>query len=490
MLVGFFARRIFIHYLGVEVMGLNTTASSILDFLNLAELGIGTAVAVTLYKPLFERDEQTICEIVSLQGRLYRIIGILVLSASVVVFCFMPQIFHKSTLPLWYAYATYAVLLYSSLLWYFFNYKKNVLFADQKNYKVLLCSRLVALVKLILQALAVLYLENGYIWWLGLEVVASTVSTILIAVIVNRTYPFLRQRVRADLSLREKYPGVIRKTQYIAFHKLGGYAVARSSPIFIYAYTSLSVVGYYGNYLILTANLTAILTALYSGVSAGVGNMVAEGDKSLILRVFRELFSSRMLIVGVCCICLWFLTDPFVSLWLGSEYVLGHTTLALLIAQFFVSNTRNIVDDYLNAYGLFRDIWSPLTEAAINVALSVWLGSRYGLNGVLAGVLVSQLIITFSWKPFFLFRSALEEPLSFYISLYARCFLPGVVAFLVTWLILPLVPVNPTASLWAFLLYALVVGLVALGVYTGVLFLTEDSLKGFIRRIFRAVSLG
>ena len=218
--------------------------------------------------------------------------------------------------------------------------------------------------------------------------------------------------------------------------------------------------------------------------------MVAEGDKSLILRVFRELFSSRMLIVGVCCICLWFLTDPFVSLWLGSEYVLGHTTLALLIAQFFVSNTRNIVDDYLNAYGLFRDIWSPLTEAAINVALSVWLGSRYGLNGVLAGVLVSQLIITFSWKPFFLFRSALEEPLSFYISLYARCFLPGVVAFLVTWLILPLVPVNPTASLWAFLLYALVVGLVALGVYTGVLFLTEDSLKGFIRRIFRAVSLG
>ena len=161
MLIGFFSRRIFIRVLGVEVMGLNTTASSILDFLNLAELGIETAVAVTLYKPLYDGYRNSIREIVALQGRLYRIIGTFVLAGSAVVFCFMPQIFGKSPLPLWYAYATYGVLLYSSLLWYFFNYKKNVLFADQQNYKVLLCTKLVALVKLVLQMLAVLYLEHG-----------------------------------------------------------------------------------------------------------------------------------------------------------------------------------------------------------------------------------------------------------------------------------------------------------------------------------------
>ena len=40
------------------------------------------------------------------------------------------------------------------------------------------------------------------------------------------------------------------------------------------------------------------------------------------------------LLVGLCCICLWFLTDPFVSLWLGPEYILPRTTLALIIAQF------------------------------------------------------------------------------------------------------------------------------------------------------------
>lgn len=487
MFVGFFSRRIFIRILGVEVMGLNSTAASILDFLNLAELGIGTAVAVTLYKPLFQQDRQTVKEIVALQGRLYRIIGSFVLVGSAVVFCFIPQIFSKSDLPLWYPYATYAVLLYSSLLWYFFNYKKNVLFADQENYKVLLCTKLIALVKLVLQMLAVLHLDQGYLWWLGLEAASATVSTILISIIVDRSYPYLKEPVPVDLSLKDKYPDIIRKTKYIAFHKLGGYAVARSSPIFIYAYTSLAVVGYYGNYLVLTTNLTAILTALYSGITAGVGNMVAEGDKKLILKVFRELFSSRMLIVGLCCICLWFLTDPFVSLWLGPEYILPRTTLALIIAQFFIGNTRNIVDDYLNAYGLFRDIWSPLAEAAINVSLSILLGSRYGLDGVLAGVLISQLIITFSWKPFFLFRSALHEPLRFYISLYVRCLLPGIFAFGAVYLLLPHIPIDPAASFWIFLVYAFVTGATAFLVYGSLLSLLEDGLKDFANRLFHVI---
>ena len=487
MLIGFFSRRIFIRILGVEVMGLNTTASSILDFLNLAELGIETAVAVTLYKPLFSRDEQSIKEIVALQGRLYRIIGSFVLAGSLVVFCFIPRIFGKSPLPLWYSYATYGVLLYSSLLWYFFNYKKNVLFADQKNYKVLLCTKLVALVKLILQTLAVFYLEHGYIWWLGLEAVSATISAILIGIIVHRNYPFLREKVPVTRALRQKYPDIIQKTRYIAFHKLGGYAVAKSSPIFIYAFTSLAVVGYYGNYLILTTNLTAILTALYSGVSSGIGNMVVEGNKKLIMKVFRELFSSRMLIVGVCCLCLWFLTDPFVSIWLGPEYVLGHSTLALIIFQFYISNTRNVVDDYLTAHGLFHDIWSPIAEAAINACLSILLGRRFGLDGVLAGVIISQVIITLSWKPFFLFRSALHEPLSFYISLYARCLVPGIIAFVTLHFLLPLLPIDPSASFWLFLVYAVVTGLVAFAVYGGLLSIWEDGLKDFTTRIIHVL---
>ena len=133
LILQFFSRKIFLDYLGAEVLGLNTTATNLLQFLNLAELGVGAAIACTLYKPLAEKDTDTINEIVSLQGWLYRRIAWIVIAGSVVLMAFFPWIFAKMPLPLWYAYASFGVLLVSGLLSYFVNYKQIVLSADQKE---------------------------------------------------------------------------------------------------------------------------------------------------------------------------------------------------------------------------------------------------------------------------------------------------------------------------------------------------------------------
>ncbi len=68
LLLQFFCRDVFLERLGAEVLGLNTTAGNLLQFLNIAELGIGVAVGFSLYKPLFDKDTQRINEIISLQG--------------------------------------------------------------------------------------------------------------------------------------------------------------------------------------------------------------------------------------------------------------------------------------------------------------------------------------------------------------------------------------------------------------------------------------
>ena len=111
LLIGFFSRKIFIDYLGTEVLGLNSTASSLLGFLNLAELGIGGAIAITLYKPIFEKDKETIKEVIAMQGWLYKRIALFIIGGSAVLMCFFPLIFTKMELPLWYAYVTYSVFL-------------------------------------------------------------------------------------------------------------------------------------------------------------------------------------------------------------------------------------------------------------------------------------------------------------------------------------------------------------------------------------------
>lgn len=131
LVLQFFSRKVFLDHLGAEVLGLNTTATNLLQFLNLAELGIGTAIACTLYKPLFDRDTTAINEIVSLQGWMYRRIAWVVIAGAAVLMCFLSWIFEKMPLPLWYAYASFGALLVSGLLSYFVNYKQIVLSADQ-----------------------------------------------------------------------------------------------------------------------------------------------------------------------------------------------------------------------------------------------------------------------------------------------------------------------------------------------------------------------
>lgn len=109
LLLQFFSRKIFLDYLGSEVLGLNTTAQNLLGFLNLAELGIGGAVAYNLYKPLYEKNFSAIIDIVSIQGWLYRRIAYVIIGGSSILMCFFPLIFSKAEVPVWYTYGTFIV---------------------------------------------------------------------------------------------------------------------------------------------------------------------------------------------------------------------------------------------------------------------------------------------------------------------------------------------------------------------------------------------
>lgn len=169
LILQFFSRKIFLDYLGSEILGLNTTAQNLLGFLNLAELGIGSAVAYNLYKPLYEKNRQAINDIVSIQGWLYRRIAYIVMSGACVLMCFFSLIFAKAAIPLWYAYGSFIVLLVAALLGYFVNYKQFVLSADQKEYRITYSVQGVKIVKIVFQILAIRYLAHGYVWWMVLE---------------------------------------------------------------------------------------------------------------------------------------------------------------------------------------------------------------------------------------------------------------------------------------------------------------------------------
>ena len=419
LVLQFFSRKVFLDYLGSEVLGLNTTAQNLLGFLNIAELGIGAAVAYNLYKPIYDGDRQAINDIVSIQGWLYRRVAYIVIAGSCVLMPFFPLIFEKAQVPLWYTYGSFIALLISALLGYFVNYRQIVLSADQKEYKITYCVQGTKCVKVLFQLLAIWLLSNGYVWWMALEVVFAIVTSVVLDWAVKKEYPWLQPAIAKGKELQKQYPGIITKTKQVFFHKIGVFVLGQTSPLIIYAYASLTLVAIYGNYMLIVTGVTSLMMALLNSINAGIGNLVAEGDKAKIKTAFWEITILRMWLASIICFVMYVLGHSFITLWVGREYVMPESAYMVLIAITFIGLTRTN-DAFLAAYGLFRDIWAPVTEAALNVGCSILLGYYWGLFGILSGVLISQVLIVCSWKPYFLYRDAFKESVVEYILRYGK----------------------------------------------------------------------
>lgn len=486
LILQFFSRKIFLDYLGSEVLGLNTTAQNLLGFLNLAELGIGNAVAYNLYKPLFNKDRNAINAIVSIQGWLYRRIAYIVIGGACILMCFFPIIFAKAEVPLWYAYGSFIVLLIAALLSYFVNYRQIVLSADQKEYKITLSVQGVKLVKVLLQILAIRFLDHGYVWWMTFEVVMAGTASWVLDRTIKKEYPWLNPKVSDGKKLKEQYPGIITKTKQIFFHKIGTFVLTQTSPLIIYAYASLTLVAIYGNYMLIVAGVTMLVNALLNSIGAGVGNLVAEGDKKKIKSVFWELTVLRMWIASIICFGIYMLGNSFITLWVGKEYILPHGAFIILIINTFITLSRTN-DAFIAAYGLYQDIWAPLAEAALNLGLSILLGYYWGLTGILSGVLISQLAIVYSWKPYFLYSRGFKEHISEYILRYSKYLISLGSAFYISKAIIQSIVNLPYDNYLSWIAYSIISIFIYSSISLTILFCLDNASRKITKRFFTLI---
>ena len=485
LILGFFSRKILIDCLGAEVLGLNTTATNLLGFLNLAELGISAAISYTLYAPLFQKDYEIINEIVAVQGWLYRRIAYIVLAGGAVLMCFFPWIFAKMELPLWYAYGSFGVLLLAAMLGYIINYQQIVLSADQQEYKINYNVQGFRALKLLMQIVGIGYFHQGYIYWLVIELLMSVVTCLSLKKTIHRSFPWLHPDLSKGKMLSRKHSVIIKKTKQLFFHKFATYVLGQTSPLIIYAFLSLTVVAIYGNYMLLVVSISMLITNVFNGMNAGIGNLIAEGNLDKILSFFREYTVSRYWFASVVCFCLFYLSHSFMSLWIGDGYLLDSTSFTLLVMYAFVSMTRTN-DSFISAYGLFQDIYAPIIEASLNLGLSILLGYYYGLPGIISGVLISLLLVVCCWKPYFLYSHGFKISVFGYLLLIGKIVCLIILSWCISRFFLKYIDLSCSTFIdWLFVSFKtlLLYGLISLCSFQ----LLSKDFKSFTQRIYQII---
>lgn len=406
--VGFYSRKIFLDVLGDELLGLNTTLGNILSFLNLAELGIGIAMATSLFKPIHDQDHETICEIISVQGFLYKRIALILCLLSIPIIISLPFFFPHTECGTGYVIVAYIVFLWGSISSYLWNYRQVLIGADQKNFKLTPWIHTIRYAKIFMQIFFLTVINIGIWGWIALEFVGSTCTIFAINYILRKEYPWLHVSSQSTDSLIKKYHHLIVKTKQLFVHKIGSFVLEQTAPLIIYYYVSLTMVTYYGNYMILIGYTVTLLNVIFEGMGASIGSLISENNQKHTLCVFWELFTSRIWISGIACFTLYITIAPFITLWIGEKYILSNKTLLLLVMGMFIRMTRSVVDSFKNAYQLFGDVWSPIAEACINLGCSILFGYWWGLNGIIMGGNLSLILIVLLWKPYYTFKHGLK----------------------------------------------------------------------------------
>lgn len=430
LVLSFFSRKIFLSSLTDDFVGLTSTLQNLLGFLNLAELGIGSAIGYVLYKPLFDNDRGKINEIISVFGFLYRRIGTLILLAGVLLSLFLPLIFSKSDIDLLLVFFAYYSFLTSSLIGYYCNYRQTLLGADQRNYVVTAYFQTANIVKALIQITSAHYTGNCFLW-VAIELLFAVLYSLLLNWKIRQVYPWLETEVKRGKELLKAYPEVMKYTKQLFVHKIAYFAQFQTTPFILYMFSTLTVVAHYTNYTLIVNQLINFANKILGSTEAGIGNLVAENEEEKSYNIFLELTSFRYWIAGIEIYAIYHLIEPFISLWLGEEYVMDRLVLVLILVNMFILQTRGTNDQFLNAHGLFRDVWAPIAETSISLLSSICLGHLYGLPGVLAGMLLGMVAIVVFWKPYFLFHCGFRKPvLMYWKSIFAHVVALGAAFYL------------------------------------------------------------
>ena len=457
IVVPFLMRTIMIYFMGVQYLGLNSLFTSVLQVLNLAELGVGSAMVYSMYKPVAEHDNNTICALMGLYRKYYRIIGMVVLAAGCVIIPFVPHLI-KSDVPEGInIYVLYVMNLLATVFTYWlYAYKNSILQAYQRNDIVSKLTIITDTIKYILQIFTIVFLKNYYMYVLVL-ILLQIASNIITAAVVTRMYP--EYRCKGSLP-KEEVAQINSRIRDLFTSKIGAVIVNSADTVVISAFLGLTVLAIYQNYFFIISSVIAFIAVVFNSCTAGIGNSIIVETKEKNYNDFKKFTFLIAWIAGFCTVCIVCLMQPFMNIWMnGNEkLMLGMSEVVCFCIYFFVYEIQQLLLTYKDAAGMWHeDKYRPLVTALTNLALNIIMVQFFGLYGVLLSTVISIIFIGMPWLFYNLFTVLFKRNAAKYVIRVVYYTVITIVISIITYSVCSLVPFTGIAELIVKLIICIIV---------------------------------
>lgn len=395
ILVPFLMRTIMMYAIGVQYLGLNSLFTSILQVLNLAELGVGSAMVFSMYKPIACNDETTICALMKLYRLYYRVIGGVILVVGMLLVPFLPRLIAEDVPANINIYYLYILNLLATVLTYWlFAYRNSILQAYQRQdlvSKVTLCTDTV---KYLLQIMALVIFKNYY-YYVVFVLITQILNNVATAIISRKVFPQYRPTGALPKQMIREINGRIRD---LFTSKLGYTIVSSADTIVISAFLGLTILAKYQNYYFILSSIIGFVAIVYSSITAGVGNSMLTKSLEQNYKEFEVFTLLVSWVSGICISCFLTLYQPFMMLWMGKDMLLDFSMVIMFCIYFWVYEIVMMISVYKDAGGIWHeDRYRPLISGIVNLILNVIFVKFIGLYGVVLSTILSVLFISAPW---------------------------------------------------------------------------------------------
>lgn len=417
MVLSIVVKRMLIQTCGNAVNGLHALYMSIIGFLAVTELGVGTAITFCMYKPIVQQETEKVAALYQLFRRIYTYIGLLVLVCGLAITPFIHYFAKDYTKLDVNLYSSFVLVLLSTVLSYFFGAKTALINAYKNNYLTTAIQSSAVVLQHILQ-IFVLRLTRSFAMYLVCTIAATLVQWAATELVSRRKYGHLlviRQKV--DAATRTEVKKHI-KAMFV--HKIGGLLVFTFDGIIISAFVGVVALGEYSNYNTILSSMVGIIGLIFSSLTSVWGHVYAKEEKCVTQR-YCELFHYVNFAVGMVFFLGYYaIIDNLVALLFAEDLVMSGYIPAIITVNGFVQFMRRNILVFRDTTGTFYyDQWKPPVEGLLNIVLSVLLVKWIGVAGVILGTLVTNLTICHIVEPYVLYKHAFQASVKqYYVKNY------------------------------------------------------------------------
>lgn len=403
----FITRAIFIQKLGIEYLGISSLFASILQVLNLAELGFSSAIVYNLYEPIAKNNKEKICALLNLYKKIYRIVGIAIFTIGIVILPFLSKLINGQIPPNLNIYVLYIIYLIGTVLTYFiFAYKTALLNAMQRKDIISKVNSILIIVKSVIQISILFVFKNIYLYAIVIPLI-SIINNIICSKIVEKKYPEYKAIGQVD---KEDVKHIGKNVVGIMMLRVCTTTRNSLDSVFLSKFLGLAVVGVYNNYFMVISALVSVIAVIGDSIRASVGNSIVT---EIVDKNYNDMNKYNFIFMwffGWCTITLLCLFQPFMEIWLGGQYMFPNIIVVLLCIYFYSLCIGNIRYVYSTAVGLWwEERYITVSQTIANVVLNYILGKYLGVAGIILSTIISIVFIEFIWATKVLYKNYFKD---------------------------------------------------------------------------------